>query len=201
MNNQTKMDGQSNQQGGVDMIDKMIEKLSWQGPGQSYSETGKRNPVRDDTQNLLTMATTLYRPKKILELGTAFGLSGMCLLRGAPLAELTTIEFFPEAAEEAQQNFAQAKVGVNVIAGEAGEVIKTLKGHFDMVFIDHAKDKYLPHFHALLERGLIGSGTLILADNVIDRFEECRDFVNHMQVTYPMTKIIDTECGLLVAII
>jgi len=191
------MDGQK-QQGGVAMttIDRMIEKLTYSGLGASYSEKGKRNPVRDDTQNLLTVATAIARPARILELGTAFGLSGLCLLRGAPEAELTTIEFGADVAEQAKQNFAEAGVNTKVITGDAGEAIKTLDGRFDVVFIDHEKKSYLPHFLTLLENGTIGEGTLILADNVIDRRAECDDFMKYMEALPSTT--IQTECGLLV---
>lgn len=188
------------QEGGLVMIDKMIEQLKFIEEGVGYSEKGKRNPIRDDTQNLLTMATVMWRPKRILELGTAFGLSGLCLLRGAPLAELITMEFGEDAAKEAQDNFNDAGVNAKVIVGDAGDSIKDLTGHFDIVFIDHEKKSYLPHFKALQELGVIGDGkTLILADNVNDRREECADFVRHMEIMFPRTYIVQTECGLLVA--
>ena len=189
-----------NKEGGRAMIDAMIEELSWTGPGEGYSAKGKRNPIRDDTQDQLTLATMLSRPKRILELGTAFGLSGLCLLRGMPLAELVTLEFGEDAAKKAQENFDAAGVNAKVIIGDAGKtIVDKLTGHFDVVFIDHEKKSYLPHFLALLEQGVIGHGTIILADNVNDRRAECVDFVWHMEAMFPTTTILETECGLLVA--
>jgi predicted O-methyltransferase YrrM len=190
----------------MNLLEQAIADLSWNGPGEGYSDHGKRNPIRDDTQDVLTTLMKIKRPARILEVGTAFGLSGLCMLRGAPSAELVSMEFDGETARIAQENFGKAGFShtkVTVIAGDAGEVIPSLrhdvedKGRFDAVFIDHEKGLYLPHFKLMQEYGLLSEGALLLADNVIDRQEECTDFVTHVLANHTGF-VARTECGLLV---
>ena len=65
-----------------------------------------------------------------------------------------------------------------MLCGEAGEVIENqLDSHYDLVFFDAQKSLYHGQLLALLEKGLIGPGTLLLADNVNDRRAECEAFV------------------------
>lgn len=192
-------------------IEQLIKQLSWSGQGEAYEgrvKDGFRNPVRDDTQMLLTVLVAAKKPKRILELGTAHGLSGLCMLRGSATAELVTIEFDEPASKGAQGRFNEAGVGKRATchtgdagdAGDAGEVIKELDQKFDMVFIDHEKSLYLPHLQAAQEGGLLEDGCMVIGDNVIDREEECKEFVDYLQ-EHATTAIIPTECGLSVSIL
>ena len=58
---------------------------------------------------------------------------------------------------------------------------------------------YLSHLLALMARNLIGAGTVILADNVVDRQVECQSFLDWFVDEGINHEIIPTECGLLVA--
>ena len=64
-------------------------------PYQSATEgqIGYRKPVQEDTAPMLAAITAARKPKRMLEFGTAYGLSGLQLLRGNPDARLVTIEF------------------------------------------------------------------------------------------------------------
>ena len=57
------------------------------------------------------------KPKKILELGTANGYSGIIL--GSENGELTTLEINPKIAEEAKNNFNKFKIKNKIIIGDA----------------------------------------------------------------------------------
>jgi len=50
----------------------------------------------------------------------------------------------------------------------------------------------------LIELGLVVQGTVILADNVIDRADEVEDYLDWFRVNDIQYTIIPTECGLLV---
>lgn len=164
--------------------------------GTSYDEKGRhgwRNPIRSDTGPFLSAFAALPGIKRILEIGTAHGLSA-CYL-GSQGAEIVTIEWDEATATEAQANLNEAGISATVLCGDAMKLLPTLNGQFDLVFLDANKDGYMEQFLALLNENLLHTGTLILADNVIDREKECANFLQYMK---GQSVIIPTECGLLV---
>ncbi len=113
---------------------------------------------------LLFTVTWLAKPARILELGTLVGYSAMWLRRAAPLARIDTVEIDPEIAKEAAFNFQRAGVkGVRVLVGDALKVVPKLKQKYDMVFIDIAKEDYVPAVKVSLS--LLKKGGLLVADN------------------------------------
>lgn len=63
----------------------------------------------DDTRQLLFDVVSRCRPKRILEIGTAIGYSGIIMLTASPLATLNTIELDEQVANIARQNFQKAE--------------------------------------------------------------------------------------------
>lgn len=119
----------------------------------------------DETLGFLDVCVKMAKPKKILEIGTAIGVSGITMLNSCPWAHLTTIEVSQAFAYEAKDNFAKAHMQdrANVIVGDAAEVLPTLTDEYDFIFLDGPKVqyiKYLPHIKRLLSRG----GTLFSDD-------------------------------------
>lgn len=121
----------------------------------------------DDTKKLLQQLTTENQPKKILEIGTAIGYSGIVMLTSSPEAQLNTIEMDEKSAEIARQNFIQAGVydRVNLFVGDAKEIVTQLTGKYDFIFLDGPKGQYdcfLPYLIDVLE-----VGGLLVCDNVL----------------------------------
>ncbi|MDQ8168348.1 MAG: hypothetical protein P3C09_11370 [Gemmatimonadota bacterium] len=180
----------------------LLESFSKQ--GESYSDStgryGWRNPIREDTGGLLQALVVTADPARMLEIGTAHGLSGLYLISGARAGTtLDTIEFDVAVAAATQQRMRDCQVPVTVRCGEALTVIDGLAGRYDLVFFDAQKNQYQSQLERLLARGLVGPGTVLLADNVIDRAEECADFLRWFIDREIPHHIIQTECGLLVA--
>jgi len=184
-----------------------IERLeAFSKKGESYANTngsfGWRNPIREDTGRILQGLVIASSPKRILEIGTAHGLSALYLVRGLSKQNHTTIdtiEFDAEVAADSQERFNALNVPVKVLTGEAMQVIDTLTGTYDLVFFDAQKSHYFQQLNLLLEKNLIGSGTVLLADNVIDRQEECQEFLDWFTSNAINHTVIPTDCGLLVA--
>lgn len=184
-----------------------LEAMSKQ--GESYSDAtgryGWRNPVRRDTGPLLAAQVAAHDAYRILEVGTAHGLSALHLVNGwATLEgrELHTIEMDQQVGEQAQRLFDGLGLPVKVHVGEAMGVIEDqLEGRFDMVFLDAQKSHYGMQWKALVSRGLVGKGTLLLADNVIDRKVECTSLFQALDEQGINYQIIPTECGLLSAVV
>lgn len=128
----------------------------------------RRIPVADDeTLNFLITLLSAVRPKNILELGTAVGVSGAVMLGVCPEARLTTIERDEIFYAEARANFSALKMDerVTAVCGDAGEVLETLGGEFDFIFLDCAKAQYIKYLPRL--KKLLKKGGVLLADDVL----------------------------------
>lgn len=125
-------------------------------------------PVADaETLQFLLVTLSMQKPARILEIGTAVGLSGVAMLQACKNARLTTIELEEERYLEAQRNFADFGVSarVNAYLGDAGEILAMMDGEFDFVFLDGPKaqyEKYLFDLKRLMKRGAV-----LFADDVL----------------------------------
>jgi predicted O-methyltransferase YrrM len=54
---------------------------------------------------------------------------------------------------------------VKLIEGPAADTLKTLRGEFDLIFIDADKPGYKTYFDLILEKGLLAKDGIILTDN------------------------------------
>jgi catechol O-methyltransferase len=135
--------------------------------------------VGDEKGELLDAAVRRAEPRRLLELGTYCGYSALRTARVMPGdAHLYSIEFVEANAAIARRILAHAGVEsrVTVIVGtlgDGGTTVEALETHhgftggsLDFVFIDHAKDAYLPDLEAILERGWLRPGAVVVADNV-----------------------------------
>ncbi len=117
---------------------------------------------------ILSSFSKMMQPKRILELGTYTGYSAICLSEGlAPDGLLTTVEVDEEIIWLAKKYITKAQLDdkVNIIVGDALEVIPTLEDTFDLVFIDANKRDYSAYFDLIFPK--VRKGGLIIADNVL----------------------------------
>ena len=106
--------------------------------------------------------------RRILEIGTLGGYSGIWLARALPAGgRLTTLELDAAHAEVARKNFVRAGLGdaVEIRLGPALQTLPTLRGPFDLIFIDADKPGYTDYFGWAVRLGR--PGALIIADNVV----------------------------------
>ena len=125
-------------------------------------------PVADDeTLQFLLVTLSMKKPERILEIGTAVGLSGVAMLGACPAAKLTTIELEEERYIEAKANFSEFGVTERVTAhlGDAGEILAMMDGKFDFVFLDGPKAQYEKYLFDL--KRLMKPGALLFADDVL----------------------------------
>ncbi|MGN0804975.1 MAG: O-methyltransferase [Candidatus Coproplasma sp.] len=121
----------------------------------------------NETLAFLCICAQMAKPKKILEIGTAVGVSGICLLENCKNAQLTTIEFNEAFAKSAQENFASAHMSdrATVIVGDAGEVLPTLLDGYDFIFLDGPKVQYIKYLPQL--KRLLNSGGTLFSDDIL----------------------------------
>ena len=149
--------------------------------------------IMDDTLEVIEKILLEEKPKRILELGTATGYSSICFAqillndcRGGtpcPPVKIDTIELDENRANEAIKNIKALGLekNINVIKGNAVDVLPTLNEKYDIFFIDAAKGKY-PIFLKEAIR-LSRQGSIILADNILYKGYVMSDYNKHKQRT------------------
>lgn len=116
----------------------------------------------------LQLFSKLLSPDRILEIGTFTGYSAICLARGLkPGGQLITLEVNEELRTSTLSFFKKAGVDqqIQLINGNALELIPTLEETFDLVFIDAHKEDYPAYYEAAMKK--LAPGGYILADNVL----------------------------------
>jgi len=135
---------------------------------RDYAEANHIYIVKPQVEKLLSVLMSITKPAKILEVGTAIGYSSMLMLKYAGKdACVTTIERDESVLSQARENIKARGVEdrIHTIFGDATEVLESLSGEFDFVFIDAAKGQYRDHFEKSLK--LVKSGGIILTDDVL----------------------------------
>jgi predicted O-methyltransferase YrrM len=140
---------------------------------------------------VLSMFSHMLRPTRVLEVGTYTGYSAICFAEGlAPGGKVTTLEVNAELQPMAEQYFREAGKAdcIQMLVGDATELLPTLEGPFDLVFLDADKENYTTYYKMVLPK--LRQGGILLADNVLwsgrvmdenvhdKETEGLRDFVN-----------------------
>ncbi len=116
----------------------------------------------------LSILSCLKRPLRIVEIGTFTGYSALCLAKGLDeKGKLYTIENRTEDAQTADRYFKQSKFAhqIELLIGDAKELIPTLPNEIDVVFIDADKTGYIQYYEMVLPK--LAKGGIIIADNVL----------------------------------
>lgn len=124
--------------------------------------------IRKETQSFLKTFLLMRKPGRILEVGTAVGFSAILMSRYMPRdGHITTIENYEKRIPVARENFKRAgqEERICLLEGDALEVMRTLEGPYDFIFMDAAKGQYI-HYLPEVMRLLAPDGVLI-SDNVL----------------------------------
>ena len=140
--------------------------------------------IMDDTLEVISKILMENKPKRILEIGTAVGYSAICFSDYlSKEGKIDTIERDEEKVKEAKINIKKLCVEdkINIIQGDAVQILPTLNEKYDMIFIDAAKGKY-PFF---LEQSLrlLNDDGVIFADNILYKGYVMSNYNKHKQRT------------------
>ncbi len=125
-------------------------------------------PIADpELGHLLEILARTAGAERILEIGTAIGYGTLCLARGAPDARVTTIDRDAAVQARAHAFLEEGKVAerIDFLTGEALEILPTLTGPFDLVYIDGDKASYRRCLDMGLQRLRVGG--LMVIDNLL----------------------------------
>ncbi len=117
---------------------------------------------------LLKALVAMVNPQKVVEVGTYTGYSAIAMAEVMPVnSELHTIEINPEFEEIIHRYAREAGVSdkIRLHIGDALQILPTLAGPLDFVFLDAKKEDYCVYFDLVIDK--VRSGGVILADNVL----------------------------------
>jgi predicted O-methyltransferase YrrM len=140
--------------------------------------------IMDDTLECIKEYLENVKPNKILEIGTAVGYSASQFVRfSGEQVKVDTIELDEERAKIAIENIKNIGISenINVMIGNAVDILPSLTGPYDVVFIDANKGKY-PVFLSEALR-MSHKGTIIFADNILYKGYVLSDYNKHKQRT------------------
>ena len=124
--------------------------------------------IRKEMQSFLKVLLMIQKPMCILEVGAAVGFSALLMSEAAPEGcRITTIENYEKRIPIARENFRRAgkEEQITLIEGDAMDVLKTLEGSFDFIFMDAAKGQYIRYMPQVLR--LLRPGGTLVTDNVL----------------------------------
>jgi predicted O-methyltransferase YrrM len=116
----------------------------------------------------LQLISRVMQPRRVLEVGTFTGYSALCLAAGLPAdGQLYTLELRDTDADTARSFIARshAAAQIQVLTGDARQLIPGLQENWDLVFIDADKTGYIDYYELILPS--VRENGLVIADNLL----------------------------------
>ncbi len=157
-------------------------------------ELSKHNPVlREKSYEFLLNVVKATEPKRILEIGSNVGLTGIAMLLNGG-GTLDGIELDEERIKLAYENYKAFGVfnRARIFPGDASKIIPFISGKYDLIFVDGPKGHYYEYLQYLIN--YVNEGGIIFADNVLYKGYLKGEKVPHRDMTIfnSMKKYVDT---------
>ena len=124
--------------------------------------------VPPEVARLLSVLLTMQKPKNILEIGTAVAFSAGLMCRYLPEeGTVTTIDRYEVMLKDARVNIKRMGLEdkIKILEGDAADILPTLEGPYDVIFMDAAKGQYIHFLDDVLR--LMKPGSVLVSDNVL----------------------------------
>lgn len=135
--------------------------------------------VPPDDGRMLRLLTESANAKRVVEIGTSNGYSGIwfCLALRKTGGKLTTFDIDEGRFKLATENFKRAGVSdlVTQVLGDAHQKVGAIEGPIDILFLDADKAGYMDYLKQLLPK--MKPGGLILSHNTTNAGPDMRDFL------------------------
>lgn len=133
--------------------------------------------IPNDVVRLLSLLLGMVKPNRILEIGMAVGFSSSLMAKFLEEdGSIDTIDRYPLMIEKARANFKKFGLEdkVNILEGNANDILPTLKGPYDVIFMDAAKGQYIQILPEVMR--LVRVGGLIIADDVLQEGRVAQEY-------------------------
>ena len=124
--------------------------------------------VPPEVARLLSVLLTMQKPKNILEIGTAVAFSAGLMCRYLPEeGTVTTIDRYEVMLKDARVNIKRMGLEdkIKILEGDAADILPTLEGPYDVIFMDAAKGQYINFMPEIMR--LLKTGGTLVSDNVL----------------------------------
>jgi predicted O-methyltransferase YrrM len=165
------------------VIEQLLRELEEYGSDNDRRVTERRYKLLNldrPAAELVWMLLQATRRRRVLEVGTSNGYSTIWIaaaLRGVPGARFVSIERFAEKLTQARRNLERAGLlrAVELIEGDATEIVRSLAPAFDCVFFDADRVSAPAQLEILLPK--LTADVLLLTDNVLSHPDEVADYL------------------------
>lgn len=145
-------------------MEKLFKKM------KEYGHANHVPIINENGLKVLLDTVRKYKPKRVLEIGTAIGYSALQIAANAAEGvEITTLELSEERARLARSFMEESPYNsqITILTGDAGKLLEEISGSYDFVFIDAAKGQYPDYFRKI--QPYLADDAVIAADNVLFR--------------------------------
>ncbi len=143
-----------------------------------------------------------HKPKKALEIGTLHGYSAILMANILSSGKDRNKDFINNESDSSSRNIVLISVEkdsklvniakkniensglsdkIQVINGDALEVIPKLKSKFDLIFLDATKTEYFKYLRLAEKYSLLNSRAIVIADNVLIYENEMKDYLDYVR--------------------
>ena len=144
-----------------------------------------------DVGKLFSILVKTSGANNILEIGTGAGYSTiwLALAAGENGGKVLTIEKDQEHARVAGEYFKKADLkNINILNGDAKELLQNFDEKFDFVFIDAVKIEYIDYIKLIYNK--LKKPALIVADNTISHAEFVSDYLEFVRTDKSITSVL-----------
>lgn len=154
------------------------------------------NALDPDAAKFVGLLITSKKATNIVEIGTGVGYSTLWLAYAASVVggKVVTCEIDPAKAEQAKANIEKAGMAdyVEVLTGDARELLRQRSDTVDFLFIDADYGQYETYFDVVYKQ--MGVGSTVVADDVVEDENDLADYTTYVQ-NHPSLESVTIPLG------
>lgn len=174
-----------------------LERQDQQERSKNLPSAERIRAMDPEAAKLVSMLAVSNKAQYIVEVGSGAGYSTLWLAYAASITggKVITCEIDPAKAAQVRANLTEADLDdyVEVLTGDARDLLRQRDEPVDFLLLDAVKSQYETYFDVVYKR--MGVGAMIVADNATSHGDELLDFITYMQnhpslesVTVPLAR-------------